>query len=643
MVQRIQNKGGHASIHSTVQYSSAKIAAQAGFVACLLLCSCTLLEKQDQDIKSVQKPIKKAVLSEKEAVGQSLSKGKILFKQGKYKEAQKLFEQEELLQSSTLPYAQFYTALTLYKMKDFQKALEKLKTISEEHPSDIQLKNLYLQWKLLNVQKRKDYREQLYVLSQMVRHHSSLDKKQKARDIAISIIQDLSDSEVQKLQEGDRFSDIYDLLLFKTAQSLIKDKKFRKALSQFKELLSYTDQNAQMEERVQQYIQALAARTQVNVKTIGAVLPLTGPHKRIGTRCLNGLQMGLGLYDEQPSNFQLAVVDSKGSSHFIQESMREIVFQHKAIGVVGGVVSQVADSLSRLAQAFMIPLIVLSQKSNLTYQKPFVFQNAVSSRYVIQSLVNTLMDKQGHKNFAILYPNDPFGVGYTNLFWDYVDSKGGNIVGVQTYKPGEVDFNDSVRRLTGTYYFEDRDEEYREKLQQWFSKKRPKRNQKQLKNLLPPVVDFSVLFIPDSIKTLHHIAPYMSFQNIKGVTLAGPGLWNSTRLLKQKKEQIEGAVFADALIVSHPQFKKSSFFTKFKEIFKYDPSLFEFLSYQSALALRQVISSGKESREDLQEGLAQLKKLNSPIGQIQISKNREFIYPITNFSVKNKQIVNLSP
>ena len=186
--------------------------------------------------------------------------------------------------------------------------------------------------------------------------------------------------------------------------------------------------------------------------------------------------------------------------------------------------------------------------------------------------------------------------------------KGGHVVGVQTYKPGEVDFNDPVRRLTGTYYFEDRDEEYREKLKNWFSKKRPTRSKKQLKNLLPPVVDFSVLFIPDSIKVLHHIAPYMAFQNIKGVTLAGPGLWNSPRLLKQKKEQIEGAVFASALIVSHPQFKNSDFFIKFQEVFKYEPGLFEFLSYQSALALRQVISSGKESREGLKEGLMKLKK-----------------------------------
>ena len=139
---------------------------------------------------------------------------------------------------------------------------------------------------------------------------------------------------------------------------------------------------------------------------------------------------------KKPSNFKLAVVDSKGSTHFIRESMREIVTQHRAISVVGGVVSQAADALSKFSQDFMIPLIALSQKSGLTHQRPFVFQNAVSAKHIIQSLVNTLMDEQEHKKFAILHPNDPFGAGYANLFWDYVVEKGGEIVGVQTYKPG---------------------------------------------------------------------------------------------------------------------------------------------------------------------------------------------------------------
>ena len=225
MVQRIQNERSFAFLRSSVQYSSAKAVAQAGFLACLFFCSCTFVEKQYRDI---QNPVKKAVLSKKKTSDEFLSQGKILFKQGKYKTAQELFKKEELLQNASLSSAQFYTALTLYRMKDFKKSLEKLKEISEEHP-EIQLKSLSLQWKILHIQKIKDHREKLYILSQMIRYHSSLDKKQKARSIAGSIIQGLSNSEIQKLQKDDNLSYIYNLLLFKKAQNLVKDKKIWKS------------------------------------------------------------------------------------------------------------------------------------------------------------------------------------------------------------------------------------------------------------------------------------------------------------------------------------------------------------------------------------------------------------------------------
>ena len=156
---------------------------------------------------------------------------------------------------------------------------------------------------MLHIQKIKNHREKLHILNQMVQRHSSLEKKQKARELAAALIQNLNSSEVSALKESGQFSNLYDLLLFKTAQNLVKNKKFKKALSQFKELLNYTHQNAQMETRVQQYIQALTTRTQVNTNTIGVVLPLTGSHKRIGVRCLNGLQLGLGLYDEKTLQF----------------------------------------------------------------------------------------------------------------------------------------------------------------------------------------------------------------------------------------------------------------------------------------------------------------------------------------------------
>ena len=373
--------------------------------------------------------------------------------------------------------------------------------------------------------------------------------------------------------------------------------------------------------------------------TIATILPLTGKQAHVGQRSLDGLGLGLGLYDKTPSPFKLVVKDSKSSNLSIQENIKDIFLQHQAIGIVGGVISQSAIKLAQEAQQFMIPTILLSQKSNLTQAGSFIFQNAITNQHIVSHLVKTLIHDLDHKNLAILYPNDPFGVEYANLFWDHVQQEGGKIVGAQTYKTEETDFTNSIKRLTGTYYYEDRDEEFRDLLTaNWFKIQKQTRNKQNLRELLPPVVNFSAIFIPDSIKSLHQIAPYFKAQEVKDIVFAGPSLWNSPRLLNQKKQLLEGTFFVDALITDHPQFKESYFYKQFQETFDYSPGLFEFLSYQSGLAFRQVIESGAKTREEFRNQLLKIKEVPSPMGRITLSKNREFIYPITSLNVKNSTI-----
>ena len=542
----------------------------------------------------------------------------------------------------TLSLSKYNIALTYYKKNQYNLALDKLREIQPEHSLKEYLKGLYFQWTIVSTHKPRQPIEKLKILNQVILHEISLEKKKKAQARAQKIIQTLKERKLESLIKEKELEALNEQLVFYFAKGLVKEKKFRKALDYFQELLVRSKDNSSLQKISQQYVQALKTRTKVQPRRIGAVLPLSGSYQKIGERCLKGLQLGLGIYDIEPSNFELVVKDSKGRPQLIREEVKDLLLSQQVIGLVGGVTSQVATVLSETAQDFMIPSILLSQKSQLTKDKPFIFQNSVNNKHIVYHLVDYLMDQEDHKNFAILYPNDRFGVEYSNLFWDYISSKGGNIKGAQTYKQGETDFSNSVKRLVGLYYVSDRDEEYREKLKIWFSKKRPYRNDKQIRSLLPPSIDFTALFIPDSIKSLQKIAPYLAFHDIEGVTLAGTSIWNSSQILKNDLK-VENVIFSDALITKHPQFKESAFYSTFKSTFGYAPSLFEFLSYQSALALRQVIVSGSDSREELQEKFSQLKSLESPIGDVKISKNREFIYPITNFSIKDNKIISLNP
>ena len=539
--------------------------------------------------------------------------------------------------------ARFFLALTLMRLKKFNSAYEKFEQVKESYgaKAPLILKSLHWRRHILLQRKNPSVHEQLRIQSQILQYAKDTSIQQKARSLSSALIQKLEASDIEYLMKDPELRFVYDLFILQKGRSLVQNSRFEDALEQFRELLNYTSEGSEEEKSARQYIQALTSRQRVNPKTIGAVLPLTGSHQRIGQRCLNGLQLGLGLYDSKPSNFKLVIQDSKGNPNFSRNIVKNLFLEHHIMALVGGVASQTAENLAQSAQNFMVPMILLSQKSGITKTGSYIFQNAINSEHIVKTLVQALTNKKNYKKMAILYPNDPFGVEYANLFWNHAVDAGAEITGVQTYKPGETDFNDIMKRLVGTYYIEDRDEEYRERLKETLSLEQNKKRRLKLKELLNPVVDFSVLFIPDSIKSLELIAPYLSFHNITGVALAGPSLWNSPKLNKQNKNHKEDIIFADALITTHPDFNSSSFFKTFNKTFGYKPGLFELLSYESALALREVILDGSLTRDDLRENLSQRKNLSSPVGSLNISKNREFVHETAVFISQEGKITPL--
>ena len=55
----------------------------------------------------------------------------------------------------------------------------------------------------------------------------------------------------------------------------------------------------------------------------------------------------------------------------------------------------------------------------------------------------------GAKRFAILYPDDPYGVGLRGLFWDAVERAAGSVVAVASFSAKATDFGAAIRQLVG--------------------------------------------------------------------------------------------------------------------------------------------------------------------------------------------------
>lgn len=392
--------------------------------------------------------------------------------------------------------------------------------------------------------------------------------------------------------------------------------------------------------RSQDIISQLDASRFVQSKTIGVVLPLSGKNANIGQRALRGIEMGLGL-NLPGSGFKLAVMDSEGNPDNARRGVERLVKEDNVIAIIGSLLSKTGPAVASKADELGVPTIALSQRSGITEAGPRVFRNALTSEMQIRYLVRVAIDEMGLHKFGIMYPNDPYGVEYANIFWDEVLARGGEITAVQTYGTKETDFRLPIQRLVGTYYAEARSDEYKARLKDLQKDKKKSGRTSVSDDILPPVVDFDALFIPDSARALGQISAMLAYNDVRGVKLLGTNLWNTRDIAKRAGNSAGNLVFVDSYLPSGAGAEKSRFVSEYKNLFKEDPSLIEIQAYDSALILRQLVAGGASTRDDLSRRLMGLKKFPGALGSLDMSPDREIERPLMALTIERGEIMPL--
>lgn len=389
----------------------------------------------------------------------------------------------------------------------------------------------------------------------------------------------------------------------------------------------------------QKKIEQLKMSSLVNPSTIGAVLPLSGKHAALGQKVLKGLQLGLGLDGESVSPIRLAIIDSEGNPDLARKGVEKLVQEDNVVAVVGSLLSKTANAVADEAQVLNVPNLALSQKSGLTSIGENIFRFGMTSEMQVRYLVKKCMKDLGMRRFAIIYPNDKFGVEYANLFWDEVLARGGEIRAVQVYDPEEVDFSGPVQRLVGTFYAEERQEEAK-----WTAKQRAERqrgtNQRAHSedDLLTPVMDFDAIFIADGIKALGQISAMLAFNGVKGTKLIGPNLWNNESVIKRVSNSGNQIIFVDGASIDAKTPQAQSFIKQYQDNFNETPGAFEIQGYETGLLLTRVLSENVKSREEFRERLKSLSPVSGLVGPITIGEGREFSKPLYLYSIESNQI-----
>lgn len=485
-----------------------------------------------------------------------------------------------------------------------------------------------------------DLKQSLVSLSYMVQHEKNVSKKESLESAGFPMLNKLDYDGLKALLMEPILNSYKAFCAYRVGVAELQAGRRSDASDYFYEAVRFNPDSL-YGQQAQRYLDQFQAARRVDWRSIGVTLPLTGRYESVSQKVLRGLELGLGIYDDKSSSFKLAVRDSGVSSQQAASAVEDLVLKDQVIAITGSILSKTAPVIARRANEIGVPSVHLAQISSLTDEGPWVFQNSINSRALVQKLVDVAMNQMNLKKFAILFPNDAYGVEYANLFWDEVEKRGGAVRAAQAYDPKETDFRDSIKRLVGTYYVEDRQHEYKQRLKKWMDANKKRAREEVPEDLLPPVVDFDALFVADGPRALGQIAPMLSYIGVKDLQLLGTNLWNSAEFVRRGQKHVEGAVFVDAAINFADQLSRSQFFQHYETVFGEKPGLFEAQGYETAVILKQLITRGADDREELAQALTRLGTFSTIGGTAQMNEQRQIQKPIVPLTIKEGSITPL--
>ena len=425
-----------------------------------------------------------------------------------------------------------------------------------------------------------------------------------------------------------------------------------------------------------QMITALEKRLTYAPKTLGCLLPLSGPYKAYGQRALNGVELALSQMSsvEQGNAIKLVIKDSASEESTAVQGVRELA--QAGVGAIIGPLAA-APAAAREAQKLNIPIITMTQQPDVTDIGDFVFRHFITPKSQAKALVSYFINSVGLRNFAIMYPRETYGRTFMTIFWDEVISQGGRMVGVEAYDPQQTDFAVTIRKLVGHYYPVPGKLLARSRIQvaddPYFETRRM--HPEHLDDIVPdpvarmtglyyqedeldpsregdatarhdqsdePSVDFDVLFIPDAPKASALILPQLAYYDIRDIYLAGTNLWHSPQLIDLAKDYAQNAVMVDGYFKESPSPLVQRFVQTYQQIYASEPGIMEAFAFDTAaLMLRLMSRPGMPLRNILRDAIQQSFDADGVTGPLAFSQDGEAVKSLSLLRIKGDRFFEI--
>jgi ABC-type branched-subunit amino acid transport system substrate-binding protein len=392
--------------------------------------------------------------------------------------------------------------------------------------------------------------------------------------------------------------------------------------------------------------------------TLGVVLPLSGEFGAFGQESLRGILLATGLFtsDEvdaavaaapdpaqiaraatdrrRERGIRLLVRDTEGDPVRASAAVRELAANPEIVAIVGPIFSAESLGAAEAAEAGGVPLVTLSTKEEVPVGRTQVFRTRTTPGDEVGALVAYAFDQLGAKRFAVLYPESRYGRGMRKLYWDAVRARGGKMVAVSSYDPDATDFSESIRDMIGWRFLTDAERKalsQRDELMKSIRGLEPT-DQSLLREAaydvvgpegdpLPPIVDFDVLFIPDTSEKVALIAPGLAFNEIVGVRLLGSSEWLDEDLLRAARQHVSGAVISTPFYPESDVSIVAEFVAAYRKTFGEMPGAYAAQAFDATNLILVQLAAGRVDRREVREGLIGIRAYPGATGVLTMRPN----------------------
>lgn len=349
---------------------------------------------------------------------------------------------------------------------------------------------------------------------------------------------------------------------------------------------------------------------------LGCLMPTSGKYESYGTKAQRGFDLAYGLFSQENPELDIRIVykDTESDPERTVEAVRELA--ELGVCAIVGPVGTVEEAAQE-AQIRGIPIMTLTGKEDITELGDFVFRNFLTREMQVGAVVSYAFEVLGLNNFAILYPDEHYGIDMMNLFWDKIKAYGGEVVGVESYTAKTMDFAAPIKKLIGMYYkipeepaviVDENGQEYLDT--------------DSSEEVAPetPVMDFDAIFIPDATEKVGLILPQLAFYDVGDVYLLGTNLWHTDKLIQMAGKDVGGTIIPEGFFSGSKKPHVQSFVTTYESAFGEEPGFIEAIGYDSARMILQIIKDNPSSYSDFRDRLLSLRDFKGVTGTTSVDE-----------------------